>query len=353
MGSNLSPFLAEVFMHSLEQIISEHSLFRKHIKTWFRYVDDIFTVFTGTRKELDSFLQYLNTIHNCIKFTCEIEQNNCLPFLDLLITINENKFEFEIYRKPSATDNIIPFSSNHPHTQKLAAFNSLFHRLFTIPLNKSCFDKEYNTIFQIAKNNGYPLQTITRIYQRHLNKFLNRQLYNGQEEKSMYRSIKFYGSVSSSVAKSLEKGDNNNTKICFRTTNNLSKHLVNTKDKLPILQRSGVYRLTCSQPQCNVCYVGQSGRKIETRVNEHVRLIQKNKMIPLANTSSPFANHILESGHKFDSGPDTKVLHVCQKGLQLDLLEIFEINRAIKSPDYTCVNEQTKFDSFNFFNTLN
>ena len=88
------------------------------------------------------------------------------------------------------------------------------------------------------------------------------------------------------------------------------------------------------------------------RVKEHSKLIEKNISRFITNTSSPFANHIIEAGHKFEPEADTKVLHVCQKGLRLDLLEILEINKAIKSPDFTCVNDQTKFDSNTFFNSL-
>ena len=100
-------------------------------------------------------------------------------------------------------------------------------------------------------------------------------------------------------------------RVCFRTSNTVSKSLVNTKDKIPVTHRSGVYRIKCSHPDCNVCYIGQSGRRIETRVKEHSKLIEKNISRFITNTFSPFANHIIEAGHKFEPEADTKVLHVC------------------------------------------
>jgi hypothetical protein len=51
------------------------------------------------------------SISQDINFTLEQEQNNGLKFLDL--TINY-KVVFDIYRKPSASDNIISKDSCHP-----------------------------------------------------------------------------------------------------------------------------------------------------------------------------------------------------------------------------------------------
>ena len=56
---------------------------------WNRYVDDTFTMFHN-QDSANEFLHYLNGCHSNIKFTIEFEQNNAIPFLDILITRNQN-----------------------------------------------------------------------------------------------------------------------------------------------------------------------------------------------------------------------------------------------------------------------
>ncbi|RZC38639.1 uncharacterized protein BDFB_012691, partial [Asbolus verrucosus] len=158
MGSNLSPLMAEIFMNSLERKIQSSAMFSKHILFWIRYVGDILTLFKGTKDDLNQFLSFLNFLHPSIKFTFEIENNNSIPFLDILVSHKNHQFFFDVYRKPSATDTVIPYKSCHPNSHKFASFYALFHRFFSIPLSDDGFDIELKTIFQIAKNNQTPFR---------------------------------------------------------------------------------------------------------------------------------------------------------------------------------------------------
>ncbi|KAJ8954614.1 hypothetical protein NQ318_003148 [Aromia moschata] len=75
-----------------------------------RYVDDIFAVFDTK---------------------AIMEHNEQLPFLDVLVIRNsENKLEFDVYRKETATLRYIPNDSHHPFQHKMASFNFLIHRFF-------------------------------------------------------------------------------------------------------------------------------------------------------------------------------------------------------------------------------
>jgi hypothetical protein len=46
----------------------------------------------------------------------EIEENQALNYLDVTIHRTATTFKTATYRKPTFTDTIIPYSSNHPHT---------------------------------------------------------------------------------------------------------------------------------------------------------------------------------------------------------------------------------------------
>ena len=84
MGSSLSPAIANLFITYFEN--KELNNANRKPKLWLRYVRDIFVVWPHGKDELQAFLEYINSIYSRIQFTLELEQNNKLPFLDVLIT---------------------------------------------------------------------------------------------------------------------------------------------------------------------------------------------------------------------------------------------------------------------------
>jgi hypothetical protein len=61
--------------------------------------------------ELDEFIIFLNSLHPKIKWTCEIEKDHKINFLDILITRTGEGNQTTVYRKESASDRYIHFSS--------------------------------------------------------------------------------------------------------------------------------------------------------------------------------------------------------------------------------------------------
>lgn len=118
-----APNACLIFMNHLEhQIFNSNQPITKHIKFWRRYVDDSFSIWDGGIDLLHVFHNFINNFHKNISFTLEIENNNTLNFLDLQITKHNNTFTYNIYRKPTTTDTLIPESSQHPAQHKKAAF---------------------------------------------------------------------------------------------------------------------------------------------------------------------------------------------------------------------------------------
>ena len=92
MGNSLSPFLANLFLMFLERKLKLDKLFPRF---WCRYVDDVFAIVP--QRKVDDVLRMLNgTEFSSIKFTKELEQNDQLPFLDVLVQRKERRFEFSL-----------------------------------------------------------------------------------------------------------------------------------------------------------------------------------------------------------------------------------------------------------------
>ena len=89
MGSPIAPVLANLFMSHFEnKWIEEYN--ENQIFFYQRYVDDIFCMM-GNETAANDFLSFLNSKHPDIKFTMETQNNDSLPFLDVLITSTDNK----------------------------------------------------------------------------------------------------------------------------------------------------------------------------------------------------------------------------------------------------------------------
>jgi hypothetical protein len=58
-------------------------------KRWKRYVDNPNVVWPQGRDDINKFLNYLNNLLEDIKFTMELEENNNIPFLDVMIHRNK------------------------------------------------------------------------------------------------------------------------------------------------------------------------------------------------------------------------------------------------------------------------
>ena len=66
MGNVTAPSLANLFTGFLEQNLL--SKCAKKPLVWFRYIDDIFFIWTHSEEELDDFFKFCNTYNPNIKF---------------------------------------------------------------------------------------------------------------------------------------------------------------------------------------------------------------------------------------------------------------------------------------------
>ena len=342
MGSPLSPLLAELFMDNLEGKIVENSPFKDKIVYWFRYVNDIICLWKGSNRQLDNFLCYLNTLHQRIKFTMEVEQNNVLNFLDLRIDHSTGFHEFSIFRKPTHTDVIIPHHSCHPISHKLAAFNSMVYRALTIPMSHQDFNKEIGIIKQIAVTNGYEGVMVDRLFNKISRQLAVRSnLGEKTVEERSWITVPYLGLVSDKICRELRK---NGFHVAFKTFPLLKSLFSSSKDKIDVWDKSGVYKLKCGD--CNACYVGQSGRSFKTRIKEHIRDWNTQ------NGDSNFAEHLITSDHKFKAEENVEFLHFNNKGRRLNILEALEITRVIRDNSNQSLNDQIHFSQFNTTNLI-
>ena len=115
MGSPLGQVLANIFMGQEKIWLGQYSA--PGLLFYRRYVDDIFCLF---KWEVQVFLDYINSKHPNINFTCDEEENNKLPFLDISIWKTEGpNFDTTTCRKSTYTDLLTNFKASHQFIIKL------------------------------------------------------------------------------------------------------------------------------------------------------------------------------------------------------------------------------------------
>lgn len=343
MGSPLSGILAEVYLNHFENthLITENNKFKNQIILYKRYVDDTFIIFDGTARQLEKLKTYMNSVDHQIQFTAEIEQKQEINYLDITIQKHNNRFQYKIYRKPTATDSVIHASSYHPYTQKMAAFNSLVYRLTNIPLKYEDYMEEVNTIKYVAVKNGYSSSIIDKLIRKykHNKKTINKEINANTQRK--YISTEYTKNTAATLQNIFKK---HNIMMTFRTTNNIQR-LLHPKIPKDNKEKTGVYKLTCDD--CEGFYIGQSGRPLFQRFKEHVPKGSVN------NNKSNYAKHLILKNHNYtDFSNNCKVLHTCNKGRYMYAAEELEIYRGFKNDPNNILNDQLDFKSNQIYDTI-
>jgi hypothetical protein len=157
MGAPSSGLIAEIFLQHTEYTYLRPLAQKNKIVKYIRYVDDILMIFDSTHTDIHNILSDFNAIHQNLHFTAETETNNTLNYLDISIHRSPHNLTTSIYRKPTFTETIIPYTSNHPLQQKFTAIKFLFNRLHSCNLAETEQKRELNSILNIMQNNSFPV----------------------------------------------------------------------------------------------------------------------------------------------------------------------------------------------------
>lgn len=165
MRNLLAGILANIFINALEEkFFYKFSTATLGIVSYSRYVDDILVIYEGPATGIDHIFILFNGLHENITFTCELENEALqLNFLDLTLTVEENKTSSNIYWKETYADQIVPTCSMHSQCHKTAFFHTAIHRAISIPLLKEKFEEEIGLLKTKEVNNEYDPALIDNI----------------------------------------------------------------------------------------------------------------------------------------------------------------------------------------------
>ena len=173
----------------------------------------------------------------------------------------------------------------------------MINRMLTLPISTERKNNEWQNILTIAKNNKYPIHTITKLKTK-IQQDLQKP--KTKEEKNNKKWATFtYHSPKVRTITNLFK--DTNIRIAYKTTNTIKQRTkTRNPNTTPDLNRSGVYKMTCKT--CSKAYIGQTSRDLTVRCREHLRYIKNN------DPQSAYAQHILHNIHEYGTPAETITL---------------------------------------------
>ena len=318
MGSPISPVLANLFMEYVESELLPNV--RNKPVLWIRYVDDIFALIKN-ESDHEDLLNNLNSLSSTIKFTCELQNNNKLAFLDCLVTHRSDEFLYEIYRKSSHCGTYLHYYSAHPKHVKKSVLFSLLLRAYR--LSSTMFrPKEIEKIFYDFGRLGYPVYLMNEVHSKVKAKYFAAQ--QGPDttltrETRNHVSLPFNNFTKSVIQPVLKY---HNVEVHYNASNTIKSKLVKNKPKKEANSNDGpgVYVIHCKEEGCNRKYVGQTGRKMSQRVREHKYAYNRDIR------TNACRKHSIENNHAIDFGGAELVFKTedLQKRLTIESLLLSE-----------------------------
>ena len=157
-GSPVSIIVAEVVLQNIEQQALE--TYSERLPFWLRYAND--TVTAVHKNKIDEFHEHLSKQNTSIQFTKEIEEDGKIPFLDCLVTRENNTQRTTVYRKTTHTDRLFDQTSYNPTSHKATTVRTLTKRAQIVCDSDDSLTDETKYLNSVFIKNNYSTDFIER-----------------------------------------------------------------------------------------------------------------------------------------------------------------------------------------------
>ena len=344
MGTRVAPTYANLFMAHFEETYVYTYNYNSKPRIWFRFIDDIWGIFSGNSIEFQKFVEYLNSVHDTIKFTEEFSSIE-INFLDVTTYRSGQEILSKLYCKPTDSHSYLEFNScQFPHNKTSIPFSQFLR------IRRNCsrwedfilYGMQLSTYFSIR---GYPTELVEEAFckvnsmNRNTTLFAKAQNSENSDNKKIFLILDYNPSLPP-IKEWIEElwpipYKSSATRILvdripiigYRRPKNLQDLLVSSdlpeinwfgyKKKysiprcnrsacrhFPRIDKSGQViststgrkyrtqtRISCTSSnviyliQCSICkkqYVGQTRNKILTRLNQHYSSIRNKLETPVS-----------------------------------------------------------------------
>ena len=333
MGGPLAPSLANAFLSHLENTVLTQKLnatcniTNVKPRLFLRYVDDVFALFNSA-KEADVFLNILNSLHPSITFTLE-KGNTCMPFLDVVVSIDCNMFTTTVYRKKTHTGVFLNYLATAPTVWKKSVISCLLYRAKMICSSVSLFDDEVSALKDMFMRNAYPESFFNCVLCTFLKRYNSSDVsvvsdVDEDELPTVILRVPYISKYSIKFARSISTIISTNFPVKVNivyTTFKVKSYFCLKCFSPAYLSSYVVYHFKGVSDSCPDNYVGYTIRHLFARAGEHLNLKTKQ--------SSEIKDHIRHctTGCKNATYKDFEILRRCRSETHCKLFEAFAIKK--------------------------
>ena len=196
----------------------------------------------------------------------EKEQDNKLPFLDVLITRTKQGFRSSVYCKPTFTGQYLNFNSQHPYTVKKGIVRCLQHRRKTVSSDTDAYQEEMISLRYNLHRNNYP-ESITSA-PRNLDR---RMVVNTRKITTV--CLPYIKGLAEGIQRICSPYD---IRTVFTSGSTLLRYLFRVKPPTEFnMTKNCVYSIPCS---CGKIYKGETGHPQKVRLEEHRKVRVKSRV---------------------------------------------------------------------------
>ena len=163
MGTRMAPCYANIFMAELEENFLSGYPYKP--LAYYRYIDDIFIIWSHGLDLLHNFINCINHQHSNIIFTSNISTTS-VNFLDVTIDLHGGNISTKTYTKSTDTHAFLSYNSFNPRHIKQSIIYSQFLRYKRICSNDEIFFNDATKLFKYFLAREYPFSDILHYFNK-------------------------------------------------------------------------------------------------------------------------------------------------------------------------------------------
>ncbi len=212
----------------------------------------------------------------------------------MLVIWNGDRFGTKIYKNGIHPLKMCDWQSSLARKYKINLIKTMIYRVFKI-VSGHYLGSEIENLKNIFLNSNYPI----KILNNEINSFFSSNKsknFMGPNSKKIYLGLNYLGEKTETFANKIknlcEKGLPGSVKVevYFRKNSSLLSNFSKNYKNYDQKESPCVYKIPCKN--CNLNYVGETGRILSVRVSEHSKFRE----------NSALSSHHKDLGHEIDFG---------------------------------------------------